>query len=79
MESLIDPRSLQGILERGLITGKWSIAQFNRRDYWNEITPKHPKQHIFPSSEFLKANPQFLDQNFRDLPAFERANHRKVI
>ena len=79
MDSLIDPRSLQGILERGLITGKWSIAQFNRTDYWNEIKPKKTKQHIFPSSEFLQTNPQFLDQNFRDLSAYERANHRRVV
>ena len=79
MEPLIDLGSLQGILERGLITGKWSIAQFNRRDYWSEITPKHPKHHILPSSEFLKTNPQFLDQNFRDLSAYERANHRRIV
>ena len=79
MEFLIDPTFLREILERGLITGKWSIAQFNRRDYWNELTPKNPKQHIFPSREFLKDNTQFLDQNFRDLPAYERANHRRVI
>ena len=79
MDSLIDPSSLQGLLERGLITGKWSISQFNRVDYWSEIKPKKTKQRIFPSSEFLKANPQFLDQNFRDLSAYERANHRRVI
>ena len=79
MDSLIDPRSLQGLLERGLITGKWSISQFNRVDYWSEIKPKKTKQRILPSSEFLKANPQFLDQNFRDLSAYERANHRRVI
>ena len=79
MEPLIDLGSLQGILERGLITGKWSIAQFNRTDYWNEIKPKKTKQHIFPSSEFLQTNPQFLDQNFRDLSAYERANHRRII
>jgi len=70
MDSLIDPRSLQGILERGLITGKC---------YWNEIKPKKTKQHILPSSEFLQTNPQFLDQNFRDLSAYERANHRRVV
>ena len=79
MEPLIDLGSLQGILERGLITGKWSTAQFNGRDYWSEITHKHRKQRIFPSSEFLKANPQFLDQDFRDLSAYERANHRRII
>lgn len=79
MEPLIDSGSLQKLLERGLTTGKWSIAQFNRVDYWSEIKPKKTKQHIFPSSEFLKTNPQFLDQNFRDLPAYKRANHRRVI
>ena len=28
MERLIDQSQLQGILERGLVTGKWSIAEF---------------------------------------------------
>lgn len=31
MEPLIDKHELQGILERGLLTGKWSTLQFNKR------------------------------------------------
>ena len=79
MEPLIDRASLQKILERGLITGKWSIHQFNGRDYPHEIPSPISKQHVKPSSEFLKANPQFLEFEFRDLSAFKRANHRRVI
>lgn len=78
MEQLIDRSQLQSILERGLLTGKWSIAQFNRRDYWNEI-PKISKEQIFPRSGFLKDHPQFLDIDFRDLSAYQRANHRSAF
>lgn len=78
MEPLIDRSALQGILERGLVTGKWSIAQFNRRDYWTEIKVRN-KEQILPSAGFLKDHPQFLDMNFRDLPAYERANHRSAF
>lgn len=78
MERLIDLSELQKILERGLITGKWSVQQFNGCSYWREIKPTN-KERVLPSSEFLKANPQFLDQNFRDLPAFSRADHRTAI
>ena len=79
MELLIDSASLQKILERGLITGKWSLEQFNRRDYPHEIPSPKSKKHVFPSSEFLKANPQFLKKEFRDLSAFKRANHKRVV
>ena len=79
MEPLIDSASLQKILERGLITGKWSTAQFNGRDYFSEIPPSKSKQHVKPSSEFLKAHPEFLELNFRDLSAYKRTNHRRVV
>jgi len=78
VEPLIDRTQLQGILERGLLTGKWSIAQFNRVDYWTEL-PSKPKEQILPSHGFLKDHPQFLDMNFRDLPAYARANHRSAF
>ncbi len=79
MEPLIDRASLQKIMERGLVTGKWSIAQFNRRDYRSLIPPPFSKQQILPSAGFLKDHPQFLDMDFRDLPAYERANHRSAF
>jgi hypothetical protein len=78
VEQLIDRSQLQSILERGLLTGKWSIAQFNRRDYWIEIS-KSSKEQIFPRSGFLKDHPQFLDIDFRDLSAYQRANHRSAF
>ena len=78
MERLIDLSELQKILESGLITGKWSVQQFNGCSYWREIKPTN-KERVLPTSEFLKANPQFLDQNFRDLSEYERANHRRVV
>jgi len=74
LELLISKGSLQQILERGLVTGKWSIAQFNRRDYKSET--KVQLELILPRSGFLQEHPQFLDRNFRDLSAYERANHR---
>jgi hypothetical protein len=37
------------------------------------------KEQILPSAGFLKDHPQFLDMNFRDLPAYERANHRSAF
>ena len=77
MELLISKGSLQEILERGLVTGKWSIAQFNRRDYRSET--KVQLELILPRSGFLQEHPQFLDRNFRDLPAYERANHRSAF
>ena len=79
MEPLIDRASLQKILERGLITGKWSIAEFNGRNYFREIPTSKSKQHVKPSSEFFKAHPEFLKCDFRDLSAYKRANHRRVI
>lgn len=79
MERLIDQSQLQAILERGLVTGKWSIAEFNRRDYWSEIPAALDRAKVLPSSGFLKDHPQFLDMNFRDLPAYKRANHRSAF
>lgn len=67
MEQLISSVALQKILERGLVTGKWSIAQFNAGARGEKV---------LPTAGFLKDHPQFLDMNFRDLPAFKRANHR---
>ena len=78
MERLIDRSQLQGILERGLVTGKWSIAEFNKRSYWSEI-PAPDKEKILPSPGFLKDHPQFLDMTFRDLSAYKRANHRSAF
>ena len=77
MEPLISKGSLQEILERGLVTGKWSIAQFNRRDYKSEA--KVQLRPILPRGGFLQKHPQFLDRNFRDLLAYERENHRSAF
>lgn len=62
MEPLIDKRELQGILERGLLTGKWSTLQFNKKG----------RDVILPSPDFLAANPQFENMELRDMEAFRK-------
>lgn len=79
MQPLIDWASLQNIMERGLETGKWSIAQFNRRDYRSFVPTSVSKKQVLPSYGFLKDHPQFLDMEFRDLSAYKRTNHRSAF
>ena len=62
MEPLINKAELQQILERGLVTGKWSVFQFNAPG----LEP------ILPGKDFLEQHPQFSDMNFRDLEAFRK-------
>jgi hypothetical protein len=62
MEPLITLDELRGILERGLLTGKWSVLQFN----------KGGRDVVLPSKEFLANNPQFQNMEFRDMEAFRR-------
>ena len=50
MDKLIDDSQLIKILERGLLSGKWSIAQFNKGKTNGRI----------PSDKFLKEHPEFL-------------------
>jgi hypothetical protein len=69
MEPLIDKSQLRSILERGLITGKWSILQFNRGTI--DVT--------LPSREFLVENPVFMDESFRDLEAYIKCGHRGLL
>ena len=78
MQRLVSDDELQRILERGLLTGKWSIAQWNRKDYWHE-TKFHKRRAIFPRPGFLKDHPEFLDRNFRDLEAFKRHEHSEAF
>ena len=79
MEKLIDATDLQKILERGLVTGKWSIQQFNGRDYKSEQLPSIAKQSVLPSAGFLRDHPQFLDMKFRDLDAYSELPHRSAF
>jgi len=65
LERLISEEELIKILERGLLTGKWSIVQFN----------KNAKDPVLPSRKFLEQNPQFLTPTFRDLEAYSDAGH----
>lgn len=65
MQPLIKPADLQGILERGLEGGLWSISQFNK-------TAKDP---VLPSRQFLEAHPVFLDMDYRDMTAFNSRHH----
>ena len=69
MQPLIDVTELRSILEHGLVTGKWSIAQFNRG----------ASQPVLPSREFLEENPLFVDMNLRDMDAFRRTHHSNPL
>ena len=53
---------LQRILEQGLITGKWSVLQFN----------KTGRDVVLPSRAFLQEHPEFEDMELRDMAAFRR-------
>lgn len=71
MQSLIDSKAVQGILERGLLGGLWSIDQFNRRSKRGEP--------VLPSPGFLTAHPEFYDKAFRDLNAFRSGAGRRDL
>lgn len=62
MEPLISKHELRCILERGLLSGKWSVLQFN----------KGGRDVVLPSKEFMESHPQFKDMEFRDLAAYRR-------
>jgi hypothetical protein len=62
MDPLMTLSELRGILERGLVTGKWSVLQFN----------KSGRDVVLPTKEFLAQHPQFEDMEFRDMAAFRR-------
>jgi hypothetical protein len=61
MKRLLSPTELRKVLERGLLTGKWSVLEFN-------VGAVEP---VLPSGEFLEENPAFTNMNFRDLDAFK--------
>lgn len=65
LEPVFSEAEMRKILERGLITGKWSVLQFN----------KTARQPVLPSKDFLEANPRFLDMAFRDLETFKSMGH----
>lgn len=64
MEPLMTLSELRGILERGLITGKWSVLQFN----------KSGRDVVLPTKEFLAQHPEFEDMEFRDMAAFRKVH-----
>ena len=66
MDKLIDDSQLIRILERGLLSGKWSIAQFNKGKTNGRI----------PSDNFLKEHPEFQDFTFRDLKTFNEQHEQ---
>jgi len=66
VQRLISGIELREILERGLVSGLWSINQFN----------KNAQDPTLPSKEFLESHPQFLDMNLRDMTAFKQSGHR---
>jgi hypothetical protein len=64
MEPLFSRHELQSILERGLLTGKWSTLQFNKKG----------RDVILPSPEFLAQHPRFQEMDFRDMQAFRKTH-----
>jgi hypothetical protein len=62
MDPLMTLSELRGILERGLVTGKWSVLQFN----------KSGRDVVLPTKEFLAQHPQFENMEFRDMAAFRK-------
>jgi hypothetical protein len=62
MDPLMTLSELRGILERGLVTGKWSVLQFNRSG----------RDVVLPTKEFLAQHPQFENMEFRDMAAFRK-------
>jgi hypothetical protein len=66
MEPLINKHELRNILERGLLSGKWSVVQFN----------KGGRDVVLPSEDFLKQHQRFTDMEFRDLAAFRKEGHQ---
>jgi hypothetical protein len=62
MEQLFDRSAMQEILERGLLSGKWSVLQFN----------KTGRDVVLPTKQFLLDHPEFQDMEFRDMVAFRR-------
>jgi hypothetical protein len=71
MQLLIDSTALQGILEKGLVDGLWSIDQFNKTSRRGEP--------VLPSPGFLSEHPEFYDKGFRDLTAFRSGCGRRVL
>jgi hypothetical protein len=71
--SLLPKEARRRILERGLLSGLWSVGQFNSRLLpWMEAT--------LPNWDFLDSHPQFTDMDHRDLEAFHsRHEHPPVI
>lgn len=62
MDPLMTLSELRGILERGLVTGKWSVLQFN----------KSGRDVVLPTKEFLAQHPRFENMEFRDMAAFRK-------
>jgi hypothetical protein len=62
MQQLIGTAERQRILEQGLVSGLWSIDQFNKTSAKGEP--------VLPSPGFLTEHPQFYDKGLRDMDAF---------
>jgi hypothetical protein len=70
MQQLIGTAERQRILEQGLLSGLWSIDQFNK------TSPKG--EPVLPRAGFLGDHPQFFDKGFRDLQAFDAGHGRRL-
>jgi hypothetical protein len=69
MQPLISSAALQGILEKGLLQGYWSIDQFNKTSKKGEP--------VLPTPGFITEHPQFFDKTHRDLDAYAQGAGRR--
>ncbi len=69
MEPLISRAQLRSILERGLLTGKWSVMQFNLK----------AREPVLPSREFLEEHSEFMEMNYRDMEAYHRTHNQRLL
>jgi hypothetical protein len=63
-------RYARSVMQKGLLAGLWSIADFNRS--------RGPGDYIFPEPGFITAHPQFADKSFRDIAVFRNNPHPRI-
>jgi hypothetical protein len=71
MQQLIGTAERQRILEQGLLSGLWSIDQFNK------TSPKG--EPVLPGQGFLTQHPEFFDKAFRDMAAFDNGVGKRSL
>lgn len=67
-EPLYSRDEIRRILERGLLSGLWSVNDITR----GQLNP------VLPSLEFLEANPRFKDRHYRDMGAYRKQRNQST-